>query len=84
MYFVSKITKKTSEHHPLDGYFFELINQKRYELADMNPPTYPMTDFHLLDASFGALPTLGDVEIRWSDRACRESVRSRILGALHR
>jgi hypothetical protein len=55
VYFVSKITKKTSEHHPLDGYFFELINQKRFELADLQPPVYPMSDFHLLDASFGAL-----------------------------
>lgn len=55
VYFVSKITKKTSEHHPLDGYFFELINQKRFELADLHPPLYPMSDFHLLDASFGAL-----------------------------
>lgn len=27
MYFVSKITKKTSEQHPLDGYFFELVRR---------------------------------------------------------
>jgi len=56
VYFVSKITKKTSEQHPLDGYFFELINQKRFELQDMKPPLYPMADFHLLDTSFVPYP----------------------------
>jgi len=52
------------EHHPLDGYFFELINQKRFELADLHPPVYPMSDFHLLDASFVPYPWMEFVEIK--------------------
>jgi hypothetical protein len=53
VYFINKITKKTNEHHPLDGYFFELVNQKRVELLGMEIPVYPMKEYALLDHSFG-------------------------------
>mmetsp|Transcript_5942 Transcript_5942/g.8023 ORF Transcript_5942/g.8023 Transcript_5942/m.8023 type:complete len:496 (+) Transcript_5942:60-1547(+) len=64
VHFVSKITKKTSEHHPLDGYFFELINQKRYELAGMQPPHYPMVEYHLLDTSFVPYPWMEFLDLK--------------------
>lgn len=64
VYFVSKITKKTSEHHPLDGYFIELINQKRIELHGMQPPAYPISEFHLLDYSFVPYPWMEFVDLK--------------------
>mmetsp|Transcript_24828 Transcript_24828/g.54095 ORF Transcript_24828/g.54095 Transcript_24828/m.54095 type:complete len:509 (-) Transcript_24828:41-1567(-) len=64
VYFISKITKKTSEHHPLDGYFFELINQKRIELHGTENPIYPIKEYHLLDHSFVPYPWMEFVDVK--------------------
>mmetsp|Transcript_28420 Transcript_28420/g.47719 ORF Transcript_28420/g.47719 Transcript_28420/m.47719 type:complete len:493 (+) Transcript_28420:564-2042(+) len=64
VYFINKITKKTNEHHPLDGYFFELVNQKRVELLGMEIPVYPMKEYALLDHSFVPYPWLEFVDVK--------------------
>ena len=34
MYYFNKVTKKAAENHPLDGFFIEVIRQRRAELAE--------------------------------------------------
>jgi len=58
VYFYNKLTKKTSEHHPLDGYFLELVRQRRVELLKRTKEdrNYKLSDYDLFDESFVPLP----------------------------
>lgn len=58
VYYYNKLTTKTSEHHPLDGYFLELVRQRRAELRQRKREDrdHKLSDYELFDHSFVPLP----------------------------